>query len=236
MQIVTVALVQGGRFQSACFPEHSHEDPGQPEINSFHKTAFLRQSPSSLTSLVQIELLRGLLAQDTPQERQALTQKYRDQGSTSGSPVGTPRGPPPQSTRGGCRSPGLARRRLWHIRARSWGVPRGLVPWSPPPRQPPSLDREDPSTRGAPVTSVGQPASDDFDLTSLGLHFRLRSPWRDGGTKSASSWGESGFHPLAHGRPLLSKTQNPASARTGSWCKGVDSGLFITDARWEEPS
>ena len=94
MQIVTVVLVQGGRFQSACFPEHSHEDPGQPEINSFHKTAFLRQSPSSLTSLVQIELLRGLLAQDTPQERQALTQKYRDQGSTSGSPVGTPRGPP----------------------------------------------------------------------------------------------------------------------------------------------
>ena len=158
-----------------------------------------------------MELLQGLLAQDTPQERQALTQKYRDQGSTSGSPVGTPQGPPLQSTRGGCPC------RAWRDDACGTsvpgpGAPRGLFPWSPPPRQPPSLDREDPSTRGAPMTSLGQLASDDFGLTSLGLDFCLRSTSRDGGTKSASSWGESGFHPLAYGRLLLSKMQNPASA------------------------
>ena len=220
-------LVQGGQFQSAHFPERSHGDPGQPEVdkNSSHKTAFLRHTPS-LTSLVQMELLQGLQAQDTPQERQTLTQKYRGHGKcgSPGGPLGTPRGSPLQSTWGGCTSGAWRDDTRGHIRARSWGVPS----WPRPPRRPPSLDQEDPSTRGAPVTSVRQLASDDLGLTSLGFDFRLRSPLRDGGTKGASSsGGESGFHPLAHGRPLLSKTQNPASARTGSRCKDVDSGLFI---------
>lgn len=121
MRIVTVMLVQGGQFQSARFPERSHEDPGQPEVdkNSSHKTAFLRHTPS-LTSLVQMELLQGLQAQDTPQERRSprnteVTERLREPRG----PLGTPRGSLPQSTWGGCTSRAWRDDTRGHIRARS---------------------------------------------------------------------------------------------------------------------